>query len=353
MAFTLRQDAILKAVRRDGSVRVAEISAELGVSQMTVRRDITVLADQGLVTRVHGGATLPRYKAKRTPAAAPQPERGRNLSLSMMVPAASYYYRQVIQGAQAAAEILGARLTLGISCYDPKEDRLQVERLVESRPHGLLLTPSTQSPKTGEWASWLSELPCPVIIVERLHDPALDLDFADYVGSDHLRGTLQALRHLTEIGHHRIALLTSETATSPSICRGFDLASHLLDLPPDVPRATGQPHDSIEHVDAFLDSALASGATALVAHPDQQAALVMQRARLRGLTVPDDLAIVAYDDEFAALADIPLTAVAPPRQAVGRTAVMVMAQRLREGDAHVPRQTLLLPRLHVRASTVM
>ena len=54
---TERQQRILQQVRLEGSVRVAELVTQLDVSDMTVRRDIASLAEQGLVTRVHGGAT--------------------------------------------------------------------------------------------------------------------------------------------------------------------------------------------------------------------------------------------------------------------------------------------------------
>jgi DeoR/GlpR family transcriptional regulator of sugar metabolism len=52
-----RQELILEAVRTTGGARVSELVERLGVSDMTVRRDIEVLATRGLVTRVHGGAT--------------------------------------------------------------------------------------------------------------------------------------------------------------------------------------------------------------------------------------------------------------------------------------------------------
>lgn len=53
-----RQERILDHLRRSGGIRVGEIVEMLGVSEMTVRRDIAALADRGLVLRVHGGATL-------------------------------------------------------------------------------------------------------------------------------------------------------------------------------------------------------------------------------------------------------------------------------------------------------
>src|SRR5215469_11579744 len=66
-----RQASILERVRRHGGARVADLVRVLGVSDMTVRRDIEVLADRGLVSKVHGGAVAvegatdePGYAAK-------------------------------------------------------------------------------------------------------------------------------------------------------------------------------------------------------------------------------------------------------------------------------------------------
>lgn len=53
-----RHEVIVAEVRRRGSVRVSELSNLLGVSDMTVRRDLDLLDEAGLVTKVHGGATL-------------------------------------------------------------------------------------------------------------------------------------------------------------------------------------------------------------------------------------------------------------------------------------------------------
>ena len=53
-----RQARILEWIRQVGAIRVTELVHELGVSDMTVRRDLAVLAEQGLLEKVHGGATL-------------------------------------------------------------------------------------------------------------------------------------------------------------------------------------------------------------------------------------------------------------------------------------------------------
>ena len=69
-----RQEVILDAVRSRGGVRVADLVERLGVSEMTVRRDIGELSRRGLVARVHGGAAAvgrsseePGFAAKSTP----------------------------------------------------------------------------------------------------------------------------------------------------------------------------------------------------------------------------------------------------------------------------------------------
>lgn len=56
MIASQRRLLILNRLRTQGAVRIADLSEEMGVSTMTVRRDITDLADQGLLRRVHGGA---------------------------------------------------------------------------------------------------------------------------------------------------------------------------------------------------------------------------------------------------------------------------------------------------------
>jgi len=51
-----RQALILEQVREHGAVRVADLVTALGVSDMTVRRDLELLHERGLIEKVHGGA---------------------------------------------------------------------------------------------------------------------------------------------------------------------------------------------------------------------------------------------------------------------------------------------------------
>jgi DeoR/GlpR family transcriptional regulator of sugar metabolism len=62
-----RQQLILDEVARSGAVKVTDLVGELGVSDMTIRRDISELAGRGLVDRVHGGAAMPRMASVHEP----------------------------------------------------------------------------------------------------------------------------------------------------------------------------------------------------------------------------------------------------------------------------------------------
>ena len=58
MLAVQRREVILDVVRRSGAARVSELTRSLGVSDMTIRRDLEILSRQGLLEKVHGGATV-------------------------------------------------------------------------------------------------------------------------------------------------------------------------------------------------------------------------------------------------------------------------------------------------------
>ena len=139
-AFGLsRREHILDELRRTGSVRVADLARELRVSELTIRRDIGHLADRGLVTRVHGGATLRSRLDTTVPASAGAPIRFR---VGMVVPSLSYYWPHIMIGARAAATDLGVQLILRGASYSVDDQRRQISSLVESGSlHGLIVAP--------------------------------------------------------------------------------------------------------------------------------------------------------------------------------------------------------------------
>ena len=62
-----RHQAIVDAVQRERVVRVSDLAQQLGVSLMTVRRDIELLEESGKLERIHGGAKLPGYASTHEP----------------------------------------------------------------------------------------------------------------------------------------------------------------------------------------------------------------------------------------------------------------------------------------------
>jgi DeoR/GlpR family transcriptional regulator of sugar metabolism len=63
----LRHVSILDEIKRSGAVRVSDLTVRLGVSDMTIRRDLDTLARQGLVLKVHGGATALEFASTNEP----------------------------------------------------------------------------------------------------------------------------------------------------------------------------------------------------------------------------------------------------------------------------------------------
>ncbi|MBN9215080.1 MAG: hypothetical protein ABS62_00100 [Microbacterium sp. SCN 70-200] len=355
-AFGLsRRERILDELRRVGSVRVAELAVQLGVSELTVRRDIGQLADQGLLTRVHGGATLRSRLDRSVPSsAASAPVRFR---VGMMVPSLSYYWPHVIIGARAAATELGVQLVLRGATYSVDDQRRQIASLVESGTlHGLIVAPETLGPDGRALLHWLESLPIPVVLVERRAPSTLALTHLEWVTTDHVFGGALAAGHLASLGHRRVGILTSAgSPTSWQLRRGWEraVADLGLECPVDIDGALDD-LDSAAREAAIVDvlaQCRATSTTALLIHNDPQALLLQQYARDHGWTIPDDLAVVAYDDEVAESAEPPITALRPPKQHIGRLAVETMVDRLIDGPDRPAQRVYVLPVLQPREST--
>ncbi|MGW3831737.1 substrate-binding domain-containing protein [Streptomyces microflavus] len=351
-----RHERVLQLVRERGSLRVAELAEELGMSAVTLRRDVEALAAQGLVERLHGAVVWPSGASRPAPVAVPSAE---GLVVGMVVPTTEYYYADVVRGAREAVEAAGARLTIGLSRYLPDEDAAQARRLLSTGADGLLLTPSWERghPEQGE-GLWVAEQDTPVVLVERwapLGHPAAGLD---RVRSDHAHGAAEAVAHLAGLGHRSIALAVQESPTAPRLKAGYAAAVEALGLnsvasSPLEGAPSRSETDRFERTLEYLCDGVASGnVTAAVVHSDADAIVLIPRLQARGVRVPEDLAVIAYDDEVASLADLPLTAVAPDKHAVGAAAARLLLARLGvpdEGPA-ARRHLDILPALRVRVS---
>ncbi|MFJ3987847.1 substrate-binding domain-containing protein [Streptomyces sp. NPDC090032] len=369
MRYTVdeRHERILELVRQHGTLRVTDLARHLQISTVTARRDVEALASRGRLNRVRGAVSWPGAPlvTDRGPLSAPVSHAGavpdgEGLVLGMVLPQSQHYFGEIIRGAEEAAKEAGARLVLGFSGYQADQDEVQARRLVDAGAHGLLLAPGWMTDGTDKDARSL-DFGVPTVLVERRPAAGTRAAEFDHVCSDHAGGAGLAVRHLAGLGHRKIALLAAGSATGVHVRAGYETGI----------RAAGLEHTQtlrielpVGAINARNMEAAARQLVEAVEHQEISAALVvsdtdaiMLLQLLRGfdrqLRVPQDLAIVAYDDEVAALSDLPLTAVAPPKREVGRAAVGLLLQRVREGaqGQEAPRQHLaLLPRLWIRQS---
>lgn len=333
-----RRRRMLEVVRERGSIRVAELAAELGVAPVTARRDVALLASRGLLQHGYGYASWPEH-AVPVPVEHPRPA----ATLGMLIPSAGHDYAEVVRGAEAACEAAGARLVLGITGHQPSEDDVQVARLLDAGAHGLLLSPSRDPDPL--------DVPC-VLVERRPSSPTAFAAGLDRVRTDHAYGAFLALRHLTSLGHRRIALAARVDPTGAELRAGYRAALDALDLGEipviDTYSLETDPAGFQTTVERLL-AAVREGVSAVLVHSDVDAITLVQRLATAGVRVPRDVSVIAYDDEVAAFADTPLSAVRPPKREVGRTAAEVLLRRLAEGEWS-PRHVDLLPRLTIRDS---
>ncbi|MDU0327507.1 substrate-binding domain-containing protein [Microbacterium sp. KSW2-21] len=350
-----RRAHIVSALRTEGAVRISQLTEDLGVATVTLRRDLAQLEKEGVLRRVHGGAV----PGETAPARSAHDADGADTavgSIAVLVPSLAYYWPGVVRGMEDAAGRLGYKMLLRGASYELQDERPVLERLVTGGDvRGLIVAPNTDTAHARDVMAWLADCPVPSVLVER--DAVLEPGGTpmESVTTDHALGALLAARHLATLGHRKVGLILSRhSPTSRKIARGWQTACEELELTPadhfeqTLPDRTSPDFSAV--VNATLDSALATGVTALLVHSDPEAMAFVDLALTRGISVPDDLSIIAYDDEVAQLFTPALTAVSPPRASVGEAAVELLARRIAEPDRPVHR-VQLSPRLNIRAST--
>ncbi|MCS0602616.1 substrate-binding domain-containing protein [Streptomyces sp. LP11] len=348
-----RHERVLELVRRRGSLRVAELAAELGVSAVTLRRDVETLAAQGRVQRLHGAVVWPGDTA---PAPERRPQSAEGAVIGMIVPTTVSIFADIVRGAREAVGAHGGRLVLGVTGYVDTEDSVQAGHLVAGGAQGLLVAPSWFGgvPADGQ-EEWLVECEVPTVLVERSAPPGNPAAGLDRVRTDRAQGAALAVGHLAALGHRRITAVLQEGPHADRISAGFQAAVRARGMDVDQGAPSVREHgDYDSSVDYLVRAVRERGVTAALVHSDEDAIVLVPRLQAHGVRVPGDLALIAYDDQVAGLADVPLTAVAPPTRSVGELAAGLLLQRLAEkaaGRRPGPRQHLdLLPELRIRSS---
>lgn len=352
-----RRSHILAALARDGAVRTAQLIDDLGVTPVTLRRDLAQMERAGLLERVHGGAVpSERTSAAAAASATASGGSGGGGTVAVLVPSLNYYWPGVVRGMETAARRHGLKLLLRGASYEMQDERPVLERLIaDPTVRGFIVAPNTDTPYAQDVVQWLDESGVPTVFVER--DAVLLPDRApvENVTTDHALGAVLAARHLASLGHRKVGLILSrDSPTGRKIVQGWETACAELQLSPSEHFEEFFPDRSSpsfsRSVEEAIDTALTSGVTGLLIHSDPEAMAFIDIALNRGISVPQDLSVVAYDDEVAQLFTPALTAVSPPRAAVGSAAIDLLAARLEDPDRPVHR-VILNPTLNVRQST--
>jgi DNA-binding LacI/PurR family transcriptional regulator len=198
--------------------------------------------------------------------------------------------------------------------------------------------------------SYLAERGIPVVVGGR---PTRGTP-VDFVDVDNVQGALQAVRHLVALGRRRIVTVTGPLDMAPSQDRleGYRLALAEADIRNDSAlEAAGEFDQAAARyaVDQLIEKKV--GFDAVFAASDAMALGAMSAIRHAGLRVPEDVAIVGYDDSPLALSsDPPLSSVRQPIEEMGREMARALLAQLGP-SRQVPRSVVLATELIVRGSS--
>ena len=186
-----------------------------------------------------------------------------------------------------------------------------------------------------------------------------DSDY-DHVAIDNVAAAREATAHLLDLGRRRVAAIgdqpydTGETAQQRT--RGFELAHSERGLEVDrrlvVPIPRFHYEDGLRAMRQLLD-APGPRLDAVFCFNDLVALGAMRAIHLAGLSVPNDIAVVGFDDVEAGRFNTPsLTTIAPDKQAIARLAVERLVARLGDSAEDDPAELWAPHRLVVRESSV-
>jgi LacI family transcriptional regulator len=266
----------------------------------------------------------------------------------VVVNVANPFFADLAHSLEAAAEKLGRTVVIGSSDQDGAREERYVDLFEEQRVRGVLIAPlNGLTPRLSR----LRDTGTPVI----LFDPNIESDQVCSVALDGNAGGYVAARHLIETGRKRIIFaggpisqvaerftgaskaaretpgvtLTLFETSDLTVAEGRSVAAHILTLP-----ATDRPD-------------------AIFAANDLLAIGILQELILaRDVLVPDDIALVGYDDiDFAASTIVPLTTIRQPLDLLAITALRLLEEEASNMVEHKHGRTLLQPELIIREST--
>ncbi|MGD8624172.1 MAG: LacI family DNA-binding transcriptional regulator [Anaerolineae bacterium] len=329
-----------------GRITMSDVAREAGVSLMTVSRVVNDKDDVSQATRQRVLQVIDRLGYRPSGIARGLATK-RTGTLGLVVPdVANPFFSELARGAESIAYAAGYNVFLCNTEEDPARELRVLQSLEEKRIDGLVLCSSRLERDALRRA--VSHFAAVVLVNRPLDEPGVSKVFVDDVA-----GGLAVTRHLLAAGHRRIGFLAGPAASFSGRRRlqGYRAALSEAGL---TYRAEwlrhGAPSAEGGHRAARQLLADSSDLTALFCYNDLVAVGALQACAELDRRVPDDLAIVGFDDiPFAALVTPPLTTCRVPRHELGARAVRLLLDRFR-GEADGDREVVLRPELVVRAS---
>ena len=238
---------------------------------------------------------------------------------------------------------------LGSTDSDPDRERELMSLLAGLDVRGVIVTPSTSTLDN------LAVLAGRGIRIVLMDHPPISEELPTVSGDD-VAGARAAVAHLVELGHRRIGFVNGPLSVRQSIDRRDGVLAALSEAGLDPAEVLREVEAASGGQGYTADAGAVGAAELLRADPppsalfcanDQLAIGAMREIRRRGLTIPDDVAIVGYDDvDIASELITPLTSVHVPMRDIGRAAADLLL-----ADGSEARHVSFAPELVVRAST--
>ena len=329
---------------RRQKVTLAEVARAAGVSTPTASRVLNGRGEVSVETRRRVEEALRQFEYL-PPATRRTGSRVHSIEL-VFSDFRNPYFAEILQGVNHAAEEAGIAVVLGRhterrSRMGPAPDQQRTGG--RDRRGRRSCRPGTSRPSRRRGSDWSSST--------RSTSPRWrSAASARRTG----RAGLSATDHLVQLGHRRIAFVGGPQTMSCALARLHGYRAALdgagIDLDPDLVSHGEFTHASgLARAGSLLE--LANPPTAVVAGCDPIAFGVIEAARLRGISVPDDLSVVGFDDSYAAAwFSPPLTTVYQPLQEMGRAAVRILRESV-SGSSPDSHHIELATHLVVREST--
>lgn len=248
------------------------------------------------------------------------------------------YFSDVVHGIDRHSVAAGYSLLLADTHDDEDTELRAVGELLRRRVSAVILAPSGDGERT---LTYIRRAEVPVVVLDRFVEQDVD-----QIGVENVEATARLVDHLVAIGHRRIGMVAGRAglATSTERTEGYRLGLRRNGVPgtPDLV-VSGDSHAEAAEAAVTRLLRLPQPPTAVVVGNNRMTIGAMRGLRTAGLTVPDDIALVAFDDfEWSDLFHPRLTAIAQPTLAIGEQAFGLALSRI-NAPGTPPRRVLIRP----------